>query len=587
MRTQTQFETDRAWIATRGTAIAVAAFSALMLGLGACSRTAGSPNAADSGSAAGASANTEDPSTRAARLSSANGDVALQTAGAETWSQATPNYTITSGDRLHTAAKSRAELDLGNAAMRLGEGADVTVTNLTDHFSQFGVDQGAFDASLYGYDPGDSIEIDTPNGALMPLSAGNYLVSVDPNGDATLVTVESGSLSLTGPGLERTLNAGQIVRLFGTNPIQVEVINQPEPVFSDLDQWRTERDARWHRSGLASRNVSQSIPGWEDLDDAGQWTTDATSTEVWCPTRVPATWVPYRDGHWSWVEPWGWTWVDDQPWGYATSHYGRWEQLNSAPMCGDRWAWVPGPVVAQPVYAPALVAFVDVAALGPSVAPSPQAWFPLGPQEPYFPSYHYSDRYLREVNATNLREVRDVDPIIRVRDVDNVRWVNREAALTAVPATVFRSGEPVNRETIRVRPEQFASVRIAPHPSVNPDPRLLEGGRPALHPPVDARRPEMVVTRNAPVPTRPTRVARTEAPMPRTEAPNAAPERRRMPQAPASGEVVRPMLPPERRPMPAPPRAPAPPRPIITRNPPPPHRPPPAPANGKRGRGPP
>jgi len=35
-------------------------------------------------------------------------------------------------------------------------------------------------------------------------------------------------------------------------------------------------------------------------------------------------WAPYREGHWAWIEPWGWTWVDDASFGFVTSHYGRW-----------------------------------------------------------------------------------------------------------------------------------------------------------------------------------------------------------------------------------------------------------------------
>jgi len=64
---------------------------------------------------------------------------------------------------------------------------------------------------------------------------------------------------------------------------------------------------------------------------------------------MPAGWAPYREGHWAWVEPWGWTWIDDEPWGFAPFHYGRWAFVAGA------WSWVPGrldPAV-RPVYAPA------------------------------------------------------------------------------------------------------------------------------------------------------------------------------------------------------------------------------------------
>ncbi len=470
------------------------AVGALLVCIAACSH-GGSNNPADSanGSVAGG-----DPPTRAARLSSVDGDVSLQTPGSDSWSAPTLNYTVSTGDRLATGASGRAEMDLGNAAMRLDHSADVTVTNLTDHFAQLGVAQGDFDASLYQYDPSDSIEIDTPNGALMPMATGTYLVSVDPNNDATVVNVESGTLDLTGPNLDQRLNAGQTVRLVGTNPIQVVTVTSPAPTFAELDRWDAERDPLWRQSGTTLRYVSQDVPGWEDLDADGTWTADQTNTEVWCPSHVDATFVPYRSGHWSWVEPWGWTWVDDAPWGFATTHYGRWEQLTTS-SCGnaDNWAWVPGPLVARPVYAPALVAFVDGATLSLSNAPSAEGWFPLGPREAYFPPYHYSDDYLRQINATNLREVRDVGPLIRAPNVDNTRWQNRDNALTVVPGAAFQSGEQVMPHVVRVRPNEIAAARIAPHPSVNPDERLMMGGRPAPRPPVAAR-PEMVVTRGAP-----------------------------------------------------------------------------------------
>ncbi len=107
-------------------------------------------------------------------------------------------------------------------------------------------------------------------------------------------------------------------------------------------------------ASVSARYVSREIPGYEDLDANGTWRSDPNYGEVWVPTvAVTAQWAPYHQGHWTWIAPWGWTWIDDAPWGFAPFHYGRWAYL------GNAWAWVPGPVVvAQPVYAPALVAFV-------------------------------------------------------------------------------------------------------------------------------------------------------------------------------------------------------------------------------------
>lgn len=465
---------------------------ALLFAVAACSR---GNTGRSTDSAAGDVA--QNPPTRAARLTSIEGTVSLEAAGAKTWTQPTDNYTVATGDRLYAGSNGRAELDMGDGAVLLDHGGDVTVSNLADNFTQLALDQGALEASLYRYDNGDSLEFDTPNGALIPAAAGTYIVSVEPNGGGTVVSVERGTLEVTGPGLDQTLNAGQTVRLIGTNPIQVVALGasygQSQPVFSDLDSWRARRDPLYASTSYSSRYVSPSIPGWEDLDANGVWFSDASNANVWCPTHVSRTWVPYRDGRWSWVRPWGWTWVEDEPWGYAPFHYGRWETVTSSD-CGSGWAWVPGPVVAQPIWAPALVAFATADALGLNEGSDVEAWFPLGPSEPYFPWYRYSNDYLHDVNATNLVEVRDVDPLIRDRDFNRFRWVNRERAFTAVPAFAFTSGDPVPRHELTVRPSRAELARVIARPSADPRPELVAGGARAATPRV-AERPRQVVTR--------------------------------------------------------------------------------------------
>ena len=72
---------------------------------------------------------------------------------------------------------------------------------------------------------------------------------------------------------------------------------------------------------------------------------------VWFPSNVASSWAPYTTGRWILDPYYGWTWIDDAPWGWAPFHYGRWVYV-------DRfWGWAPGPIVARPYYAPALVAF--------------------------------------------------------------------------------------------------------------------------------------------------------------------------------------------------------------------------------------
>jgi len=550
----------------------------LAVACAACTRSTGSSDSAN-GTYGG------DPPARAARLTDLAGDVSLEPSGADSWSRATTNATVTTGDRLYTGPRARAELDIGQYAARLDQNSDVTVTNMTDHFTQLGVEQGAVDASIYRWVPTDSMELDTPNGALMPLAAGVYRLSVEPDDNATLVTVERGSLELTGPGVDQTLTAGQTVRLVGTNPIQIVPLAS-QVAATSFDRWSATRDEVYTSpaSTVTTRYVNERVPGWEDLAANGTWITTPSYGEVWCPSHVAADWVPYREGHWSWVEPWGWTWVEDEPWGFTPFHYGRWAHLATTASCSSAaWAWVPGPVAAEPVYAPALVSFIDAAALALGAAAAPQGWFPLAPAEPFFPWYHHSDDYLRAVNISNLRTITNVDRLIRARDLTAVRWANRADASTVVPDPVFRAGGPVARGRMHISPERLAAVPVAPHPSVNPGPRMLAGGPPAPRPPVSAR-PHMVVTRAAPNNAGSARAARGRtapsgpvAAVPQVGAPTrAAPlitrnppqSQRRIEQVPAAGEVARPA---------GPARAARPsmaaPRPIITRNAPPAPRP--------------
>ena len=75
---------------------------------------------------------------------------------------------------------------------------------------------------------------------------------------------------------------------------------------------------------------------YDDLASYGNWIQRPSYGWVWTPQDAAASWRPYQDGHWVWTDQ-GWTWVTDEPYGWATYHYGRWYD---DPEIG--WAWVPG-----------------------------------------------------------------------------------------------------------------------------------------------------------------------------------------------------------------------------------------------------
>jgi hypothetical protein len=75
---------------------------------------------------------------------------------------------------------------------------------------------------------------------------------------------------------------------------------------------------------------------YDNLASYGNWIQRPSYGWVWTPSAVSTSWRPYEDGHWVWTDQ-GWTWITDEPYGWATYHYGRWYD---DPEIG--WAWVPG-----------------------------------------------------------------------------------------------------------------------------------------------------------------------------------------------------------------------------------------------------
>ena len=294
-----------------------------------------------------------------ARLNYIQGSISFQPGGETDWVQANPNRPLTVGDNLWADRNSRGELHIGSSSIRIGSETGITFLNLDDRTVQIQLAQGSMNVSVRRLDGGDDFEIDTPNLAFTLQRPGEYRVDVDPNGNATAITVRAGEGEATGGGSDYHMDSGDRATFSGTDTLTYD--GGQARGLDEFDSWCRSRDDREERSPSA-RYVSRDVIGYDDLDDNGEWRNVPDYGYVWFPTRVAPGWAPYRYGHWVWVAPWGWTWVEDEPWGFAPFHYGRWAEV------GGGWCWVPGPVVVRPVYAPALVVFVGGPRFGMSVS---------------------------------------------------------------------------------------------------------------------------------------------------------------------------------------------------------------------------
>jgi Family of unknown function (DUF6600) len=77
---------------------------------------------------------------------------------------------------------------------------------------------------------------------------------------------------------------------------------------------------------------------YDELSPYGDWVLTNDYGWAWFPRDVPPYWRPYTDGRWVTTE-YGWTWVSNEPFGWATYHYGRWAWDSRI-----GWLWVPGTV---------------------------------------------------------------------------------------------------------------------------------------------------------------------------------------------------------------------------------------------------
>jgi hypothetical protein len=417
----------------------------------------------------------DDPPSRVARLNWITGDIAFQPATLDTWTEATVNYPLTTGDHLYVNAGARAELHIDENVIRLNGNSGFGFLNLDDSIAQMSLSEGSLEIRLRYLDPNDIFEIDTPNGAVTLLRAGEYRVDVNPYANNTAVTVHDGQAEMYRDGDSLLITRRQTAWFRDGRDPQLS----PEQLNDAFDRFAALRNDA--EDALPRRDyVPELMIGSEDLYAYGRWGNDPSYGNVWYPP-VDAAWAPYSTGRWAFIEPWGWTWIDEAPWGFAPFHYGRWVMLPGG------WAWIPGSPGYRPVYAPALVSFIGGGGFGLSIG-----WFPLGPREPWIPAWGASRAYINRVNVMQVTNISSVNV-----NVTGIGYVNREH-VTAVSREDFTAARAVRAGTIRVTQGQLQSAQmLGTSPRLAPVTNSVAIGPARQRPPAAVR---AVVARTPPPP---------------------------------------------------------------------------------------
>lgn len=428
-----------------------------------------------------------DPPTRVARVAELQGPVFWYDAEQRDWQPLLRNQTLAEGDRLRVGERGRVGLRIGAHAFWLDERSELELRRLDDDRIDFDLERGALALRWLSREAAQEAQVRTREGRFGFERAGAY--RIDQLSRASRGQTFEGRLRFDHRGDDGAalfVEAGEQAELWWEGGPRAERGRASRG--DDFGDWLVaslgfgRQDVASLRDRPAYRYVSPELTGADELDNYGRWETTAEFGPIWFPLRVAVDWAPYRHGRWTWTRHWGWTWVDELPWGYATSHYGRWVHWRG------RWCWTPGAVlVPRPVFAPALVAWVGSGSvqigvqIGGRYHP-PVAWVPLAPYERYRPWYRHGQRYQQRI---------DPDPIT-VRRPHQGQWVGHNRAVPGAVSTIGRVAEGAAQQAV-MRPvplrDEQALRALQPLPQAPTRQQAREVGLPLVQSPRVAEEP--------------------------------------------------------------------------------------------------
>ncbi len=307
---------------------------------------------------------------RLARISYTTGSVSFRNTEQDSWAEAAPNLPLRQGAELSVGAESRAEVQFDDGSrLRLGPGAVVSLTQLfSDTQGEFTqLTQRGGEISLRLTKSPSVYQIDGPIASVVASGPARYRVDAE---NGMRVSVYDGQAVIQGSQGKATIAGGSSVSLqTATDPYDVTGL----PSGDRFDRWVESQDQQ--EDGYLNSPDRDYMPSnvaimTDSLAPYGTWRVHSVYGRVWVPRPAYADWRPYHDGHWVFVQPFGWTWVASEQWGWAPYHYGTWIHEPYG------WCWVPGP--STQYWSPAVVSFYQT---GANVV-----WCPLAPAEIVYPN---------------------------------------------------------------------------------------------------------------------------------------------------------------------------------------------------------
>ncbi len=276
---------------------------------------------------------------RIVRLSFVNGPVLVKRAGSTQWAKALVNTPVEQGFTISTGGGGFAEVEFENGSTaRLGENSKLRFDELALTPKGATVNHLRFTGGYATFHVipkhGDEYTVTTGNTVITPRGKAEFRTDLRASG-LMRVEVFDGAVEVKGPKGATKLTKNKVLRYDDKTLSAFDVSKGIEK--DSWDNWVHKRDQEaelaYNDSPIGMNN---SLYGWGDLDEYGEWAYFPGSGYGWSPFE-PAGWTPFSMGMWSWYPSLGYTWISAEPWGWLPFHTGLW---NYDPGFG--YFWMPG-----------------------------------------------------------------------------------------------------------------------------------------------------------------------------------------------------------------------------------------------------
>jgi hypothetical protein len=136
----------------------------------------------------------------------------------EDWQPAAFNQPVCQDMSLKTAEKARARVNIGPDAIEMSDDTRLNMLNLTEQLFEASLTRGRINLQLAEFDPGESVEIETPRGSLSVLQAGGYYIDVGTGDQPIQIVVFDGKAQFFGGATDLPIAAGKEVQVTGNYP---------------------------------------------------------------------------------------------------------------------------------------------------------------------------------------------------------------------------------------------------------------------------------------------------------------------------------------------------------------------------------